>query len=108
MQAFTKVTGIKETDPNFEAAWKSIIEDKGHKYANDANLFDFNLDDSSLIAQKNRGQVAKALGYQAIEMSDEHGTSYLMTPGVQLHNLLDENKIDEMIAALRKRKGNAE
>lgn len=34
--------------------------------------------------QKIRGQVARALGYSAVEMSDEHGTSHLVLPGVKI------------------------
>lgn len=28
LQAFEKITGIKEGDENFDAAWKAVIEDK--------------------------------------------------------------------------------
>jgi len=37
--------------------------------------------DVSFEAQRIRGEIAKDLGYKAIEMSDEHGTTYLLLPG---------------------------
>jgi hypothetical protein len=35
-------------------------------------------------AHRIRGQLAKALGYAAVEMSDEHGTTWLVLPGAQI------------------------
>lgn len=37
-------------------------------------------------AQRVRGRVARALGYDAVEMDDEFGTSYLVFPGVGLRH----------------------
>lgn len=37
-------------------------------------------------AQRLRGEVAKRLGYKAVEMTDEHGTSYLVLPGNKIHH----------------------
>jgi len=34
--------------------------------------------------QKIRGDIAKEFGYKAVEMSDEHGSSYLVLPGVDV------------------------
>lgn len=39
--------------------------------------------------QRVRGQIALGAGYKAVEMSDEHGRSYLVLPGVQVV-LVDE------------------
>lgn len=36
-------------------------------------------------AQAMRGQLAKKLGFKAVEMPDEHGTSYLVLPGVPIN-----------------------
>ncbi|AQZ95450.1 hypothetical protein ACFSB1_00420 [Halopseudomonas phragmitis] len=40
--------------------------------------------DAGWEAQRIRGQVAKALGFQAVEMSDEHGTTWLVMPGANI------------------------
>jgi len=37
-----------------------------------------------------RGAIAKDLGYQAVEMEDEHGTSHLILPGAKLHKSSEE------------------
>lgn len=42
------------------------------------------LGEASWKAQRLRGEVAKDLGYQAVETSDEHGTSYLVLPGASI------------------------
>jgi hypothetical protein len=42
----------------------------------DGQIDDMTLDEM-FEAQALRGKIAKALGYDAVEMSDEHGTSYL-------------------------------
>lgn len=42
--------------------------------------------EASWEAQRIRGIVARSLGYQAVEMSDEHGTSYLVLPGAKLRD----------------------
>jgi len=39
--------------------------------------------DADNEAQRLRGQIAKDLGYHAVELEDEHGTSFLTTPGVK-------------------------
>lgn len=40
--------------------------------------------DAGWEAQRIRGQVAKVLGFQAVEMSDEHGTTWLVLPGASI------------------------
>ena len=44
------------------------------------------IDDSgeSWDCQILRGRIARGLGYAAVEMSDEHGTSYLVFPGTDI------------------------
>jgi len=93
LDVFSKITKIKENDPEFESAWKAIIEE-----TSDANELAFSVglaDDyaeASMVAQKMRGQIAKQLGYDAVEMSDEHGTSYLISPGVPLKYIGEAEK----------------
>lgn len=57
-----------------DACWESVVEED-----------DSGLDaDESWEMQRVRGCVARALGFAAVEMSDEHGTSYLVLPGAVL------------------------
>lgn len=80
------------SDEQIEDAWPFIAETE--------SLFDANVDtevlfreedagEASWEAQRIRGQVARALGYQAVEMSDETGTSTLVFPGVTTYPLQD-------------------
>lgn len=82
LSAFVAVTGIDPGDEQFDSAWAAIIGDAQA----DVSLSDPDgvLFDSGLVAQKFRIQVAHRLGYQAVEMTDEHGTSVALTPGVKL------------------------
>jgi hypothetical protein len=43
------------------------------------------LGEASWQAQRMRGAIAKDLGYKAVEMDDEHGTSYLVLPGAKIY-----------------------
>lgn len=45
--------------------------------------------DAMWAAQRVRGQIAKALGYSAVEMSDEFGTSYLIVAPLRLYRCVD-------------------
>lgn len=45
-------------------------------------------------AQAMRGQLAKELGYKAVETNDEHGTSYLVLPGTPIRPMKNSNDID--------------
>lgn len=49
------------------------------------------LEKAGWLAQKYRGRVAQALGFSAIEMSDEHGVSYLVVPGVKVKRAYSRN-----------------
>lgn len=93
MEAFEQTTGIKQNDPRFEPAWKAIIEETrdAGEMALAARLAD-DFGDAGWEAQRLRGQIAKRLGYDAIEMSDEHGTSYLITSGVPLKYIGSANE----------------
>ena len=42
------------------------------------------LGEASWKAQRLRGEVAKELGYEAVDTSDEHGTSFLVLPGASI------------------------
>ncbi len=47
--------------------------------------------DASWEVQMIRGQIAKALGYKAVAMRDEQGTSYLVLPGVDIQPLNEQS-----------------
>lgn len=91
--AFEAVCAEENVDAESDLIWEAVIED--------ANVFDMDEEEvleafemamigedasigmASWVAQRMRGQVARKLGYLAVEMDDEHGTSYLVLPGVE-------------------------
>ena len=82
-------------ESDFDTVWEAVIDDKSHKVDDDDMLRIFNSDsigESSWEAQRIRGRVAKALGYQAVEMDDENGTSYLIVSGTPLTRVLSKNE----------------
>lgn len=62
------VKSVFEAVVGEDASWQAVIEDS-------AEFVDA---ESSWEAQRLRGKVAKKLGYDAVEMNDEHGRSYLV------------------------------
>ena len=72
-----------------EKAWEAIIEDKDVLHLDEDELQKIfgtsDLGEAGWEAQQVRGAIAKDLGYQAVEMEDEHGTSHLILPGAKLH-----------------------
>lgn len=76
-------------DEEFDDVWSVIVEDK--------SIFDTDIQDERIAeifrcsdmgecgweAQRIRGLIAKKLGYNAVEMNDEHGITYLVLPGVE-------------------------
>lgn len=88
----------------------------------DRNVFDFSDDERERLCyvfrsdmdqlawdgQRVRGQIAHAAGFKAVEMTDEHGRSYLVLPGVQLslvaatHSRGGSTAADGFLAALDK------
>jgi hypothetical protein len=74
-------------DDDFDILWRSVIEDKSNDVDEDDLMRIFGVDDigeAQWEAQRLRGQVAKNLGFNAVEMSDENGTSYLIVSGTKL------------------------
>lgn len=77
-------------EEEFDAVWDVIVEDK--------SLFRTDIDEERLLsifrsgdlgaasweAQRIRGLIAAALGFQAVEMNDEHGTTVLVLPGTEI------------------------
>ena len=68
------------TGADLERVWEIVIEDAGCECSDDdTELFScVEFDDPAWEAQRIRGRVAAALGYRAVEMRDEHGTTYLI------------------------------
>lgn len=65
---------------DIDRAWEIVVESAGCNGAEERPDI-FRTDDPAEAgweAQRIRGLVAKALGYKAIEMEDEHGTTYLL------------------------------
>lgn len=85
MDALRKTSGRSGDDLN--DLYRFVVEE-GNVFDSDAQDIQrlFGLDDlgeASWEAQRLRGKLAKELGYSAVEMSDEHGTSYLVLPGIK-------------------------
>ena len=95
LKALEKVTGVKRGDPRFQAYVDAIIDEQGQSMWTDdsgkaipGSFQDVHkikglssgLDsaDYGWEAQRLRGQLAKELGYDAVEMTDETGTSVLV------------------------------
>ena len=87
----------KPTQAEMADIWEAIVEDKGLYNSNISenrlySLFRaFDVGEADWAAQKIRGKIAQELGYKAVEMSDEHGTSYLVLPGVKIKKSLTED-----------------
>jgi hypothetical protein len=77
LNTFVEVTGHTEQSEEFDKIWGYVIEDKSMSY----DEFDA---DMAWEYQRMRGEVAKKLGYKAVSMRDEHGTSYLVLPGAKM------------------------
>ena len=71
------------TDAEKEIVWDSVIEDNANAHWDELTqiLGYEDAGEASWEAQRIRGHVARELGYKAVEMNDEHGTSYLVLPG---------------------------
>lgn len=99
---FSEVTGLSKKSKLWEEAWKAVIEDN---HPNDKKIFESSyfqagdIDDngaSSWEAQNLRGEVARRLGFEAVEMNDEHGKSYLVlseNPAITLVSKDDKKEV---------------
>lgn len=92
------------TDEQIEQAWPFIAETE-NVFDSDADVETlFKADDAgeaSWEAQRIRGQVAKALGYQAVEMNDETGVSVLVLPGVTTYPIREGESTGDAEARIR-------
>ena len=78
-------------DDDLELLWKAVVEEKGSCLSNysDAERLKKILKedlsgDAGWKCQAIRGKIAKEFGYKAVEMNDEHGTSYLVLSGTEI------------------------
>ena len=80
---------VKEDKKLFDKLHDVVVGDKGQDLRNLDDDEIYNLlrkesgADADNEAQRLRGQIAKHLGYHAVELEDEHGQSYLTTHGVK-------------------------
>lgn len=91
-----KEEGIDKSD--FDTVFEVLTEDLEHRLIEEDSIRIFGRLDgigeigtrerASWVAQKLRGRLARYLGFKAVEMNDEHGTSYLMVPGVKLNKIV--------------------
>lgn len=74
------------SDSEKEVIWDSVVEDNANDHWDELTeiLGYEDAGQASWEAQRIRGHVARELGYKAVEMDDEHGTSYLILPGATL------------------------
>lgn len=86
-----KISGKNKSDDDFDTLWKAVVEDESDRVSDD--LIDIlkvdDVGEAQWEAQRLRGRLAKELGYDAVEMSDENGTSYLLTSGTNLMRDVD-------------------
>lgn len=86
MAALENAIGRELSEDECDMFWAAVIEEK--EVDEDALCEALGFDDyaeASWECQRLRGQVAAQLGFKAVEMQDEHGTSYLVLPGSKLH-----------------------
>ena len=82
---------LRDNPELHEKVWNTVINDRGQTTHNlsDSDLMEmFHTSDAAeagFDAQKLRGKISKNLGYHAVELEDEHGTSYLINPGTKLN-----------------------
>jgi hypothetical protein len=79
-------------EETFDKLWSVIVEDKSIFDLDDASdvcdlLNKSDLGEASWKGQKIRGVIAKHFGYKAVTTRDEHGTTYLVLPGVEIKEL---------------------
>lgn len=82
VDAISAAIAAEGHNPDDEMIWSAVVDDNDSLVwerveASDAAELSWEL-------QRVRGRVAAALGFSAVEMSDEHGTSYLVLPGAEL------------------------
>ena len=94
---------VKEDKELFDKLHDVVVGDKGQDLRNldDDEIYDLLRKeqgaDADNEAQRLRGQIAKHLGYHAVELEDEHGLSYLTTHGVKFKPYVTKSKGGEVL-----------
>ena len=94
---------VKEDKELFDKLHDVVVGDKGQDLRNldDDEILDLLRKepgaDADNEAQRLRGQIAKHLGYHAVELEDEHGLSYLTTHGVKFKPYVTKSKGGEVL-----------
>ena len=85
------------SDEDLDLLWECVVEDVGT--GEDKRLREIlkadDAGDASWQCQGIRGKIAKEFGYKAVEMEDEHGTSYLVLPGTEISEITNSEDGDE-------------
>jgi len=87
---------LNVNDDTLDLLYSLIIEEKSvFDFVDDGKVLKAldmesfeDLGEASWKAQRLRGEVARDLGYQAVDTSDEHGTSYLVLPGSSIKSIV--------------------
>jgi hypothetical protein len=101
--ALLKARPDLKNDKNlFDKVYDIVINDKNtFEYPDEVikNAFKkSDLSEASFEAQRLRGQVSKNLGYKAVEMVDEHGISYLVSPNAEFTQLYKSKPVTKSVA----------
>ena len=85
------------SDEDLDLLWECVVEDVGT--GEDKRLREIlkadDAGDAKWRCQGIRGKIAKEFGYKAVEMEDEHGTSYLVLPGTEISEITNSEDGDE-------------
>jgi len=104
-RVYTRTVG-KDWRRHAQLLERVVEEDKGvYDFAEDEVLTALGEDDlgeAAWRAQYIRGQIGKELGFKAVAMKDEHGTSYLVLPEVPLRS------VEELKAKWASEQGNGD
>jgi hypothetical protein len=80
--ALSAVAGRAYSAKTKDTIWRAVIDDDQRAANELVGVLGDDIGSASWEAQRLRGAVAEKLGFKAAAMSDEHGTSYLVRPGV--------------------------
>lgn len=75
---------VLDNEDALETLITAVVEDNHDRVSDEFNeIFGLDYAEGSWEAQSLRGQLATRLGYDAVAMDDEHGTSWYIRPGIK-------------------------
>ncbi|MDV6318823.1 LPD38 domain-containing protein [Chromohalobacter sp. HP20-39] len=94
-----QISALKKSMPwvdedDIDLAYEAVVEDSSESVDPDELMRVMKEDgfaEASWEAQRIRGQVTRNLGYEAVEMADENGTSYLILSGAPLTRVVEDD-----------------